>query len=177
MTENRADFFPQPQDPERKPRNIDFSNPETANWAEIAEAIKEDPQLRSDWDKAGKAAVERNKDKPAWLRSFSLLAATLSLTATLWALQECSSKDGRVPEPDQRSPEASIPSPEEEQRRAVKAMEEQKTQEEAAAWHKEETAAEAEKEKKDLEESFKGPETPQTVKDQDTEGLDTTNIE
>ncbi len=174
IPEDRTDFLPQSKYPGRKPRNIDFSNPEIANWAE---AVHEDRQLASELEDSLNQAAERNKDNPGFLKKLSGLAATLGLAIAVVGGAKFAAENSRLSESDQRSPEASALSPEEQQKRAVEGMEKQKTQEEAAAWHKKETAAEAEKQKETLEESPGKPETPQTVENQDSEGPDTTKIE
>lgn len=172
MNNERTDFLPHPNEPEREPKNIDFSNPEIANWGEIKEAIWEDEELKQDLENTLNKAAQKNKDNPKIIKTIGRIAAILGLTvAVLAGARFVATKNGLEETPD--IPETSDTQGATEKRhQATSGI----TDQEAREYLENTPDVEAQKEKEMVEEALTPSEVPNTVKDQNFEGLDTSSL-
>lgn len=172
---NRTDFL-KPKDLDREPNEPNLRNPEIANWAEI------DPELRNEVIDSFNKSLDRNKHKPNTMQRLVRVAAILGILGGGLTIDknfnESKIQDGAI---DMAHSLIDTASQEYEQpigqKEAVTAMEEQKTQEEARVQFEQQVTADAAAEKEALANSQITPEIPQTVLNQNFDGLDTTKIE
>jgi hypothetical protein len=167
--ENRTDFLPHNEDSNRKPAEIDFTKPETANWAEIQETIKGDPELKSDLEDALARSLKRRDQDPKFTDRIVRIAVILGLTFTALGAARYIN-ESRENQPDYKPTESAAGfDPSQEQKETVANMKAQTLQEEAQEYFDTLKA-------RDTAEPAP-TEIPNTVKDQNFDELDTTKIE
>jgi hypothetical protein len=172
---NRTDFL-KPKDLDREPNEPNLANPEIANWAEI------DPELRNEVIDSFNKSLDRNKHKPNTIQRLVRVAAILGILGGGLTIDknfnESKIQDGAkdiahsLIDAAGQEYQQSI-----EQKEAVTAMEAQKNQEEAKAQFDQQVSTDAASEKEALANSQVTSEIPQTVLNQNFDGLDTTKIE
>lgn len=173
--QDRTDFL-QPKDPDRELSEPNLANPEIANWAEI------DPELRNEVIDSFNKSLDRNKYKPNTIQRLVRIAAILGILGGGLTIDknfnESKIQDGAKDIAQSLIDTASEEGgPSAEQQQAVSAMEAQKNQEEAKYHLDQQISIEAASEKEAFAKSQVAPEIPQTVLNQNFDGLDTTKIE
>lgn len=172
--EGRADFLPKVEDISRNPADVDFKKPEIANWAEVSETIQSDPELKSGFQKAINDAYERYTD-PRFKDKLVRVAATLGLAITaLGGIKYTAEALKEQPKP---ADSATGFTPSLEQAEAVAGIQRQDIQEDAQKFYNGLTAKEVATEKERLAAATAPTEIPQTVRDQNFEGLNTSSLE
>jgi len=172
--EERTDFLPKTEDLDRTPANVDFKKPEVANWAEITEIIQSDLEIRSGFQKVLNDAYELCTD-PKLKDKIVRVAVILGLAFT--AHQGIKYTAEAIKDQPKPADSATGFTPSPEQSEAVAGMQQQDIQEDAQKYYEELKATEAAAAKEAVANATAPAEMPQTVQNQNFEGLDTSSLE
>jgi signal transduction histidine kinase len=175
--EARTDFLPKSGDLDREPINIDLKKPEVTDWAEMTDLIDNDPELKSELESSLDRAARRNSSNPKVIQTIMRIGATLGLTIAVLAGAKFISEN-KESGPDYKPTENSAEiDPTQQQQEAIAGMEQQNLQEDAQKYLSELQAKEAAQERERISAEITSPTIPETVVNQNFDGLDTTNIE